>query len=591
MARGPDRPADFDPDARRGSVAATRPRGAIVTFAEWQARADSLGLKRRGNELVGPCPRCAGTDRFRVTPSGHAFCRQCCPDGRNPARLREIEAAAGFDPAPPPDRQEVTRHEYQNADGSRLVTVARTGSGKSKSIWREPTKVRKPKGGYPLYRLPSLLARSDLPVIVVEGEKTAEAGVHLFGDRYEIATSIGGKGAAENSDWSPVKGRAVTIWPDADQDGRKYAQDVAKLASSAGASDVRMVDIGRYGLPDGWDVADRAPDGFDIEQALSYSVSFSPSYRAEQKHKRSGRAWVTMAELLEGGEEVESWVVDDMLPTGGLSLLTAKPKAGKSTLGRCLALAIARGEPWLGRRVATGPVLYLALEEKRSAVRSHFKAMGATADDNVVSRFGAAPDDAMEALSAEVESLRPSLVIVDPLFRMVAINDGNDYAEVTRAMEPLLTLARETGTHVLATHHARKAGGESGDDVLGSSALFGAVDSLLTLRRANDGERTLSTVQRYGPDLAETVLVLDPGSMVISATGTKAEAAMRDAKAMVEELLSEKGQPLDNAALLEALEIGRAKLGKALAELVNEGRIARTGTGKRGDRHFYAMAS
>ena len=565
-----------------------------MTFAEWQARAAALGLKRRGNELVGPCPRCAGTDRFRVTPTGHAFCRQCCPDGRNAARLREIEDAAGFDPAPPPERGEVTRHEYQNADGSRLVTVARTGSGKGRNIWREPSKVKKPKGGYPLYRLPSLLARSDLPVIVVEGEKAAEAGVHLFGDRYEVTTAIGGIGKADGTDWSPLHERDVVIWPDADEDkgkGDKHAHDVAKFANAAGARSVRMVDIGLYGLPDGWDVADRAPDGFDVEQALSDSVSVSRLYRAEQKHKRSGGAWVTMAELLEGGEEVELWVVDDMLPTGGLSLLTAKPKAGKSTLGRCLALAIARGEPWLGRRVATGPVLYLALEEKRSAVRSHFKAMGATADDNVISRFGAAPDDAMDALAAEVESLRPSLVIVDPLFRMVAIKDGNDYAEVTRAMEPLLTLARETGTHVLAIHHARKAGGESGDDVLGSSALFGAVDSLLTLKRANDGERTLSTVQRYGPDLAETVLVLDPDSMVISATGTKAEAAMRDAKAMVEELLSEKGQPLDNAALLEALEIGRAKLGKALAELVNEGRIARTGTGKRGDRHFYAMAS
>ena len=36
----------------------SRPDGAII--------ADALGLRRRGSEWVGPCPRCGGTDRFHV---------------------------------------------------------------------------------------------------------------------------------------------------------------------------------------------------------------------------------------------------------------------------------------------------------------------------------------------------------------------------------------------------------------------------------------------------------------------------------------------------------------------------------------------
>ena len=555
----------------------------------------NLGLWPERKEANGRKPRQTTTPRnSRMAPDGS---EDRPYDRREPDRPLKHTCARRVGPA----NSSILEFPYLTADGKHLVSVVvKVGPDGKKiddrfAVTRDPKGVTKPRGGYPLYRLPSILANSDKPILVCEGEKTADAGQHLFGDRYEVTTPIGGIGKADGTDWSPLHGRDVVIWPDADEDkgkGHKHAQDVARFASSAGARDVRVVDIGRYGLPDGWDVADQAPDGFDVEQALSDSVSFSLPYTSNRKQKRSGGAWLTMAELLEAGDDNQAWLVDDMLPCGGLSILNSKPKAGKSTLGRCLALDIARGEPWLQRPVLPGPVLCWQLEEKRSAVRSHFLAMGAHGDDAVVSRFGPAPDDAMDALAAEIENLRPVLVIIDPLFRFVSIKDGNDYAEVTRAMEPLLTLARESeaGTHILFLHHARKAGGELGDETLGSSALFGAVDTLLNLKRGAGGERTLSTVQRYGADLPETILVLDPETMRVTATGTKAEAAIRDAKQKVQELLQEKREPAKVAAIVESLEIGRPKVVKALTELVTEGRVARTGTGKRGNPHMYAMA-
>ena len=65
-------------------------------FSAWQARAATLGLKRSGSELIGACPCCGGSDRFRVTRTGRAFCRHCCPDGRDPAAFRRLIEAAGF---------------------------------------------------------------------------------------------------------------------------------------------------------------------------------------------------------------------------------------------------------------------------------------------------------------------------------------------------------------------------------------------------------------------------------------------------------------------------------------------------------------
>ena len=40
-------------------------------------------LKKSGSESSGPCPSCAGTDRFVVRSNGTWFCRQCRPTGPN----------------------------------------------------------------------------------------------------------------------------------------------------------------------------------------------------------------------------------------------------------------------------------------------------------------------------------------------------------------------------------------------------------------------------------------------------------------------------------------------------------------------------
>jgi AAA domain len=89
----------------------------------------------------------------------------------------------------------------------------------------------------------------------------------------------------------------------------------------------------------------------------------------------------SLGDLLQETDEELPWLEENLLPSRGFSLLAGKPKAGKSTFARCLALAVARGECFLGRATTKGPVLYLALEEKRSEVRNHFREMGAKGDE------------------------------------------------------------------------------------------------------------------------------------------------------------------------------------------------------------------
>ncbi len=116
----------------------------------------------------------------------------------------------------------------------------------------------------PLYLLPQLLARGDAPVLVVEGEKAADAAQRLFAE-YAVTTAMHGAKSPAKTDWSPMNNRAVTIWPDHDQPGADFARLVAELADKAGATMVRVVAVPAE-FPEGWDLADQPPADWSIER-------------------------------------------------------------------------------------------------------------------------------------------------------------------------------------------------------------------------------------------------------------------------------------------------------------------------------------
>lgn len=119
----------------------------------------------------------------------------------------------------------------------------------------------------PLYRLDALAKAPAAPVLVVEGEKTAEAAAVLFPQLVAVCWSGGSKAVAK-ADWSPLRGRRVVVLPDADAPGMAAAEAVAKAAVAAGADGAAIVAM-PDGLPDGWDVADTFPPGFSKEQCAS----------------------------------------------------------------------------------------------------------------------------------------------------------------------------------------------------------------------------------------------------------------------------------------------------------------------------------
>jgi len=81
----------------------------------------------------------------------------------------------------------------------------------------------------PLYQLDKLDRNPSLPVVVCEGEKAADACQSLYGDTAIATCWLGGSQALSKTDFSPLYGRSVTLWPDNDEAGIMAMTKLSKL--------------------------------------------------------------------------------------------------------------------------------------------------------------------------------------------------------------------------------------------------------------------------------------------------------------------------------------------------------------------------
>ena len=310
-----------------------------------------------------------------------------------------------------------------------LLYGAQTGAG-GKNI--QPTG-KLPPGLSPLYRLSQLLADTSLPILIAEGETTATAAQSYFTD-WVATTSQGGSGAAHKADWTPVKGRRVTIWPDNDEAGQRYAETVAALCQSAGAAEVAIVAVSDD-WPRKWDLGDRIPEGSPAD------IVYEMVAGAEKVTR--GLPVISWAELKAKPVEEVSWLVDGLLRRGHMALLCGDPKAGKSVTARTLLHAMVAGGRWLDREVQRGRVMYLALEENEADIKEHLAKMNLPDDAEVFLIFETDPTKALERLSENIADLKPDLVVVDTLGDQAKFRSINDYDRALEDMRPFLDVARK----------------------------------------------------------------------------------------------------------------------------------------------------
>jgi uncharacterized protein (DUF927 family) len=118
----------------------------------------------------------------------------------------------------------------------------------------------------PLYNLDRVAARPHAPIIVCEGEKAADAAACIF-PKFIATTSSGGSSAFSKTDWMPVAGRRVLIWPDADEPGAEYGREVATILVELDC-DVSVIDADTLAAIDPQSGVRKAAKGWDAANAM-----------------------------------------------------------------------------------------------------------------------------------------------------------------------------------------------------------------------------------------------------------------------------------------------------------------------------------
>lgn len=123
--------------------------------------------------------------------------------------------------------------------------------------------------GFPIYNLYELIQNPDKPVLIVEGEKAADAAKTIFPD-FVVITWYGGSSTIRLPDWSVLKDRRITLWPDADLPGKDAMNSLLTRLITQDVISISTVEhaFNRVALPLGWDLGDTMPEEWQSPEAL-----------------------------------------------------------------------------------------------------------------------------------------------------------------------------------------------------------------------------------------------------------------------------------------------------------------------------------
>jgi putative DNA primase/helicase len=341
----------------------TRLDGVFETSNGWQARCPAHDDAKASLSI--------GVDGNKILVCCHAGCKTTAIVEAMGLKMTDLFSDEAE------ERKLVATYDYPDENGRLLYQMLR--------YTPKAFRARRPDGNggwvYSVgdklvpYRLPMVVKRKS--VLITEGEKDADTGVRKL--RVPSTTNPFGAGKWRGEFSTCFAGKIVVLCPHKDDTGQKHMQVVACSLLPV-AKTVRIIE-----LPFGKDLAEWVALGGTRKQFLSL-VKAAPVVTAEQVQEWQGNdahdaglRMKSLRELMDQPKRKVRWTVEGLLPAGGTSLLTAKRKVGKSTLTRCLALAVARGHKFLGRKTLQGTVLYLAPQEIESEFTAHFKSLGAQA--------------------------------------------------------------------------------------------------------------------------------------------------------------------------------------------------------------------
>ena len=336
--------------------------------------------------------------------------------------------------------------------------------------------LKRPKGLMPLYFKNK---NKDKPILISEGEKATLGAEKIY--EGDCATWHGGVNSWKKTDWSPIFGRDVWVFPDNDEAGFKCANEIAEMLIANGCK-VKVITPPAHFEPkdDLWDAHVRGdfPTSSDLETYIEGMEEYK-----ETKPPRASLYFQTVDEIMSNIGEPD-WLIDKCIERGTVTSIFGAAKSGKSFIAIDMACAVASGRTFYGYKTKPATVLYLAGEGFTGVgrrIKSHEQHHDYSLKNKplLVSNRGTRIGDNedfknLQEVCRNIEKEQGSIgmIIVDTLARNYGLNE-NSTEDMNKFIQHIDDLKEEFNASIIIVHHT---GHGSGARSRGSSVLPAALD-------------------------------------------------------------------------------------------------------------------
>jgi hypothetical protein len=308
---------------------------------------------------------------------------------------------------------------------------------------------------------------------------------------------------------------------------------------------------------------------------------------------------------LDQDEPVDDWIWPGILRPGQITLMTALPKTGKTTLLSHLLAHRQSGTPLLDRPVRPGLTAVLT-EEGRGLWNPRRRKLGFGRDVCFFFRpYSLRPThEEFAELIAQLLDLKArrgvDLVVFDTLSRFLPLRCENSTESMQQALAPLTSLA-EHGLATLLNHHPSKGRAAPGRAARGSIALPAFADILLELHPfaadvAGDRRRLLLGFSRNDETPPSLAIELNEEGTALTILPEQLDSDFPDCWPELRAVLEDAAEPLTRMRLLERWPEDFQRptlrtLGNWLKTACKGNQVARSGTGRINDPIQYWLPS
>jgi len=256
------------------------------------------------------------------------------------------------------------------------------------------------------------------------------------------------------------------------------------------------------------------------------------------------------------------YLIAGMFETATVGMIYAQSGRGKTFTSLGMALSVAHGVPWLGRKTKQGPVWYInteggrGLKKRLQAWYHEHEHLSPTSDFKIIP-WSVDIRECYQIILDTIEAgEHPPIMICIDNFSMCAPGvNQNHQEEIAPVLRLLNQLAQDYGCFCLIVHHTNKE-----DDFNGSMAFRNHVDTMIELKKEDKNDKNSPIIissQKTRDDEPFSDIRVEMKQVIISVDDVTAQTKTSCVIVATEQPEPEKTTPEAQRQMLEVLKLNK----------------------------------